>query len=144
VVETLELRFRLRDRRILARGHSIGWVRVPEERTEMWEAGPDVSGHLRMAVRRFDLSGHGHDMWDFLCECGAEDCKQWVTLPVSEHEERRRTGAPILAPGHELNQGRRSRRKARRLAAEAKALRGRAELQFRRAVRNLRKPPPGY
>jgi hypothetical protein len=114
---------------------------MPEKRTESSAARADAGRNLRMAVKRFDLSGRSRDQetWDFLCECGAGDCAEWVTLPVSEYEVMRAAAEPILAPGHAVVPGQRSRRRARRLVAEAKALRGQAELQLRRAVRNLRK-----
>jgi len=119
---------------------------MSQRRTEGSEAKPHGDRNVRMAVKRFDLSGVGrdHETWDFLCECGDENCTWWVTLPISEYEVRRAAGEPILAPGHVLREGERQRRTARRLVAEAKALRGQAELQFRRAVRNLKtpKPPP--
>jgi hypothetical protein len=117
---------------------------MPERRTESSEAKAEGKRNLRTAVKRFDLSGLGrdHETWDFLCECGADDCTQWVTLPISEYEVRRAAGDAILAPGHTLREGERQRRRARRLVAEAKALRGQAELQLRRAMRNLKKPPP--
>jgi hypothetical protein len=113
-----------------------------DRRIESSAARTDVVRNLRMAVKRFDLSGDSRDQetWDFLCECGAGDCRQWVTLPVSEYELLRAAGEPILAPGHAVVQTRASRRNARRLVSEAKALRGQAELQLRRALRNLRKP----
>jgi hypothetical protein len=95
-----------------------------------------------MAVKRFDLSGRGTETWAFLCECGADDCQQWVTLPVAEYEVLRHTGRPILAPGHTLDEAQTSRRAARRLVDEARALRGQAELQIKRAARNLKKTRP--
>jgi len=115
---------------------------MADERTESSAAGTDAGRNLRTAVKRFDLSGGGREQetWDFLCGCGADDCRQWVTLPVSEYEVLRARSEPILAPGHVVAGGERSRRRARRLVEEAKALRGQAEVQLRRAVRNLRKP----
>ena len=115
---------------------------MADERTESSAARMDVNRNLRMAVKRFDLSGGARDQetWDFLCECGAGDCREWVTLPVSEYEVLRASHEPILAPGHAVAEAERSRRRAGRLVAEAKALRGQAELQLRRAVRNLRNP----
>jgi hypothetical protein len=94
------------------------------------------------AVERFDLSGVRRDRetWDFLCECGADDCREWLTLPVAEYEVQRAAGEPILAPGHVVVREQRSRRRARSLVEEARALRGQAELQLRRAVQNLRRP----
>jgi predicted DNA-binding protein (UPF0251 family) len=91
-----------------------------------------------MAVKRFDLSVEQADTWDFLCECGADDCTEWVTLPVSEFEALREADEPILAPGHVAHPVRKSRRNAQRLVEEAKALRAQAAVQLKRAARNLK------
>jgi hypothetical protein len=92
-----------------------------------------------MAVKRFDLSGLDEETWDFLCECGADDCQEWVTLRVTEYESLQRADEPILASGHTLSPGHRSRRKARRLVDDAHALEAQAKLQVERAKRNLEK-----
>jgi hypothetical protein len=95
-----------------------------------------------MAVKRFDRSGLEEDTWDFLCECGLDDCQEWVTLRVAEYEARLRADEPILAPGHMLSQGQKTRRDARRLVDDARALGAQAEHQVKRAKRILDKPPP--
>jgi predicted DNA-binding protein (UPF0251 family) len=95
-----------------------------------------------MAVKRFDLSESDTDTWGFLCECGASECEEWVTLSVPDYEALRNADRPILAPGHALVRQQRSRRTARRLVEEAQALRAQAELQLKRAARNLRNAPP--
>jgi hypothetical protein len=115
---------------------------VPDKRIASSEARADVNRQVRMAVKRFDLSEREDETWGFLCECGASDCEDWVTLRVSEYETLRHAGRPILAPGHALSEGQRSRRTARRLVEEAKALSAQAELQVRRAARNLRRTAP--
>jgi hypothetical protein len=95
-----------------------------------------------MAVKRYDLSDREEDTWGFLCECGAEECQEWVTLRVTDYEAYRHAERPILAPGHTLTQVQKSRRTARHLIAEARALRAQAEVQLKRAARNLKKSPP--
>ena len=96
-----------------------------------------------MAVKRFDLSGgREEETWDFLCECGTPDCKEWVTLPISQYELLRKGSWPILAPGHSPDDVQRSRHMARRLVEEARALRAQAEVQLKRAARNLKHAPP--
>jgi hypothetical protein len=94
-----------------------------------------------MAVKRFDLSELDEDTWDFLCECGDDTCREWVTMRVSEYEALQRGEQPILAEGHKLAESERARRRARRLAEESKALRAQAEHQLKRAARNAEKPP---
>jgi hypothetical protein len=112
-----------------------------DRRTESSGAKADVNRNLRMVVERFDRSERDEDTWDFLCECGDDSCREWVTMPVSEYEALQRTDEPILAEGHQLDEGQRARRKARHLADGSKALRAQAEHQLRRAERNLRNPP---
>jgi hypothetical protein len=96
---------------------------------------------MRMAVKRFDLADSEAEKWSFLCECGDDTCQEWVTLPVAGYEALQRSDQPILAPGHTLSPSQKSRRQARRLQDDAKALRGQAEHQVKRAKR-LRKPKP--
>jgi hypothetical protein len=97
---------------------------------------------MRMAVKRFDLSETDGEAWAFLCECGDDNCQEWVTLPVKSYEALQRTDQPILAPGHTLGQPERTRRKARRRVDDAKALDAQADLQANRAKRTLRKKKP--
>jgi hypothetical protein len=115
---------------------------LADKRTESSEARADVNRQVRMAVKRFDLSGLDDETWNFLCECGADDCQDWVTLRVTDYEAKQRADEPILAPGHTLTRGQRSRRKARRLVDDAKALEAQAEHQVRRAKRNLGRNKP--
>jgi hypothetical protein len=95
-----------------------------------------------MAVKRFDPSELDEETWDFLCECGSDDCQAWVTLRVSEYEALLQSDTPILSPGHTLSAGQRTRRKARRLVDDARALEAQAEHQVKRAKRNLKKAKP--
>ena len=62
----------------------------------------EVNRNVRLAVERFDVPGLADESWDFLCECGAEDCQTWVTLPLARYEMLQRADEPILAAGHEL------------------------------------------
>jgi hypothetical protein len=112
---------------------------VADKRTESLEVGADVNRQVRMAVKRFDISDLAQETWDFLCECGSEQCQEWVTLHVAEYETLQRSDTPILAPGHTLSPGQRTRRKARRLVDDAKALKAQAEHQVERAKQNLTK-----
>jgi hypothetical protein len=97
----------------------------------------EVNKQVRMAVKRFDLTGVEDETWDFLCECGADQCKEWVTLTLIEYEAMLQAEEPILAPGHALTRAQRARRQARKLADDAKALRAQSEFQRKRAGRNL-------
>jgi len=114
---------------------------LTDKRSESSEARADVNRHVRMAVKRFEVSGLDEDTWSFLCECGADECQEWVTLRVTDYETKQRADEPILAPGHTLSQGQRTRRRARRLVDDAKALEAQADQQVKRAKRNL-KPRP--
>ena len=112
---------------------------MADERFQRSETRTDVNRQMRLAVKRFDLAEPEQDeTWAFLCECGAEDCTEWVTLPLAEYESLRQADSPILASGHTVDQVRASRRKSRRLVDDAKALRAQAEVQLKRAMRNLK------
>lgn len=116
---------------------------MAEKRSESSEARADVNRHVRMAVKRFDLAGTDEgETWNFLCECGIDGCQEWVTLQLAEYEALQRADDPILAPGHTLTRGQRSRRKAKRLVDDAKALEAQAGLQLKRSRRNAAKKQP--
>ena len=94
--------------------------------------------NIRMAVKRFDLSDLETETWDFLCECGDDGCERWVTLTLAEYEALREKDQPILAAGHTVGNAALARRKAHALAEDAKALRAQADIQTKRAARNIR------
>ena len=115
---------------------------MANKRTESSATRKELNRNVRMAVERFDLSGLDDVAWDFLCECGDDDCQDWVSLSLAEYEALRRADGPILARGHSVSPGRHARGKARQLVADAKALQAQAEHQLKRAKRNLEKPHP--
>ena len=110
---------------------------MANEQTESSATRRELNRNVRMAVKRFDLSGLDDEAWDFLCECGADDCQDWVTLRLAQYEALQRVEEPILAPGHTLSRAQRSRRRARRQLDDAQALLAEAEHQVTRARRNL-------
>jgi hypothetical protein len=56
-----------------------------EEKTEEIAFGPDA------------------ELWEFLCECGAENCVEHVQLSMAEYESVRADPTHfVLLPGHEL------------------------------------------
>jgi hypothetical protein len=112
---------------------------LADKRTESTETRKELNRQMRMAVKRFDLSEGEGETWAFLCECGDDDCQEWVTLPVGTYEALQRADQPILAPGHTLSEPQKTRRKARRLVDDARALQAQADLQLKRAGRNLKK-----
>jgi len=77
----------------------------------------------------------GPDIWTFPCECGANGCRQRVSMTITEYSLLRESGDPVLAPGHDLTPGERIRRWSRSLAADARALQAQARHQVRRAAR---------
>jgi hypothetical protein len=102
----------------------------------------ELNRQMRMAVKRFDLSESAEETWAFLCECGDDDCQEWVTLPVNQYEALQRADEPILAPGHALSDPQKTRRQARRLVDDARALEAQADVQIKRARRNLGEKKP--
>src|SRR5262245_27688913 len=102
----------------------------------------ELNRQMRMAVERFDLSESDGESWAFLCECGDEECQEWVTLPVERYEALQRADQPILAPGHTLSEPQKTRRRAQRLVDDARALEAKADVQVKRAQRNLGKNEP--
>jgi hypothetical protein len=115
---------------------------LADKRIESSETRKELNRQMRMAVKRFDLSEGDGENWAFLCECGDDLCQEWVTLPVKAYEALQRADQPILAPGHTLSAPQKSRRKARRLVDDAKALEAEADVQVKRAKRNLKGKKP--
>ena len=115
---------------------------MASKRSESSATRAELNCQIRTAVKRFDLSDRTEDTWAFLCECGADGCQEWVTMPLTAYEELHRADEPILAPGHTVSRGEKARRKARRLADDAHALQAQAEQQVRRSRRNLEDEDP--
>jgi hypothetical protein len=113
---------------------------LSDKESESTATRKELNRQMRLAVKRFDLSESDGETWAFLCECGDDACQEWVTMPVDGYEALQRADEPILAPGHSLSAGEKSRRKARRLVDDAKALEAEADLQVKRAKRNTKKP----
>jgi hypothetical protein len=38
--------------------------------------------------------------WEFVCECGEEDCSERVGLALARYDELRHADGALLAPGH--------------------------------------------
>ncbi|HKC77593.1 MAG TPA: hypothetical protein VKB70_04315, partial [Gaiellaceae bacterium] len=112
---------------------------LADERSSRSTTRAEANRNIRMAVKRFDLTDLKDETWDFLCECGDERCERWITLTLIEYESLRQREEPILAPGHALGRAAGARRKAGALAEDAKALRAQADVQTKRAARNVRK-----
>ena len=109
---------------------------MTSKRSESSATRAELNRQIRTAVKRFDLFDRSEDTWAFLCECGADGCQVWVTMPLAAYEALHRADEPILAPGHTVSRGERARRKARRLADDAHALQAQAEQQVKRSRKN--------
>jgi two-component system, NarL family, invasion response regulator UvrY len=68
-----------------------------------------------------------------LCECGAKDCRETVSLSQAALEAYRRTNRAILAPGHELGRFDKARRTAAASIEDARALTAESAHQLRRS-----------
>ena len=93
----------------------------------------EVNKNIRRVAAGVDS---GRDLvWDFVCECGSEDCFEQVGLPLAQYDELRNADTALLAPGHPLTQAREAREQAKELKEEATALRNEAQAQQRRSRR---------
>jgi hypothetical protein len=61
----------------------------------------ELNVRVHEAARRFEGAEPGRDLWDFMCECGAFECRVPVSLTLRAYEELRETDRAVLAPGHE-------------------------------------------
>jgi hypothetical protein len=71
--------------------------------------------------------------WEFFCECGREDCHEYVSLTLDAYIALHEGGGAVLAEGHRISQVER----ARRLLEEAAALKRQAAHQVKRAKKNV-------
>lgn len=69
----------------------------------------DVNAHIREAAVGFDGAA-AEAKWQFMCECGADDCTALVRLTVPEYDLLKDAGAPVLADGHQQPRAARERR----------------------------------
>lgn len=110
---------------------------MTSKRTERSETRAELNHQIRTAVKRFDLSDRTEDTWAFLCECGADGCQEWVTMPLAGYETLHRADEPILAHGHTVSRGEKARRRAMRLAEDAQALQAQARQQLKGSRKSL-------
>ena len=106
----------------------------PPGHTQNDEARTATLAAANLHILRYvhDADG-GQKEWEFLCECGRQDCHQRVDLTIDAYLALRDRGEAVLADGHRLSQVER----AHRLCDEAEALRRQAAHQVKRATRNL-------
>ena len=102
---------------------------MASKRSESSATRAELNRQIRTAVKRFDLSDWSGDTWAFVCECGADGCQDWVTMPLAGYEALHLADEPILASGHTVSRGEKARRRAMRLADHAHALEAQAEQQ---------------
>lgn len=89
-------------------------------------------------LRFASLSPARRSEWEFFCECGRPDCREYVVLTLEAYAAIHDSGGSVLAEGHTPSQVER----ARELRLDAEALRRQAEHQIRRSERNLRDIAP--
>jgi hypothetical protein len=97
---------------------------------------PDLLAEVNARISEYAASADvGGVTWEFVCECGAVECQQRISLSLVAFEELRKTDTPILAEGHELSRPQLARRRSQALIEEATALNAEARQQFRRSQR---------
>jgi hypothetical protein len=69
--------------------------------------------------------------WLFRCECGEPTCGRRLELSLGEFDDARRSGQPLVAPGHAVTRARALRADAVGLTEEAAALAAQAEQLMR-------------
>ena len=97
----------------------------------------DLLAEVNSNIRRVaaDVDSDHDTVWDFVCECGSDDCFEQVGLPLARYDELKNADAALLAPGHPLRKARDARQQAGELKEEATALRNEAQTQRRRSRR---------
>lgn len=49
-----------------------------------------------------EVDPYDSSAWEFVCECGEEDCTERLGLSLARYDELKNTDAALLAPGHQL------------------------------------------
>ena len=99
---------------------------------------PDLLAEVNARISEYAAGADvGGVTWEFVCECGAVECQERISLSLVAFEELRRTEMPILAEGHELSGPQLARRRSQTLIDEATALNAEARHQARRSRRAL-------
>jgi hypothetical protein len=68
--------------------------------------------------------------WEFFCECGRDDCNNYVSLTLDAYVALQEGGGAVLAEGHRVSKAERGRR----FGEDADALEGQADHQLKRAT----------
>ena len=58
----------------------------------------EVNRNIRDLAAKVDP--HDSSMWEFVCECGEDGCKERVALPLARYDHFRDADVALLAPGH--------------------------------------------
>ena len=59
----------------------------------------DINRNIRKLAAERSLANTESE-WEFVCECGEDDCTAHVQLALPVYDDVRRTKARVLAPGH--------------------------------------------
>jgi hypothetical protein len=62
----------------------------------------ELLGEVNRSIRDLAAKVDPHDssMWEFVCECGEEDCTERVGLALARFDELKHADLALLAPGH--------------------------------------------
>jgi hypothetical protein len=82
--------------------------------------------------------------WEFVCECGREECAERVRITLATFDLLRREHEPVLAPSHLRERARAARSRSVEVQEEAQAVRNQARHQSRRADRLAQSLPAGH
>lgn len=60
----------------------------------------EVNAHIRVAAERLAQASSVSSVWEFMCECGAADCRAYVRLTLAQYDAFALHDRRILADGH--------------------------------------------
>ena len=66
----------------------------------------ELLGEVNRTIRNLAANVDPHDSsrWEFVCECGAEQCSQHLVVALARFDELKAADARLLAPGHQLTE----------------------------------------
>jgi hypothetical protein len=59
-----------------------------------------VNEGIALVAGSFPSDPTEEPLWDFACECGRPDCREWVELELPRYQEIRSGPGSVLAEGH--------------------------------------------
>jgi hypothetical protein len=75
-------------------------TRLPVHDRSKVELMRSLNDGIALVAGSFASDPTGEQLWDFACECGRPECREWVELELPGYRAIRRGPGSVLAEGH--------------------------------------------